>query len=174
MKIMSIDAETNGLYGKAFAIAAITYVDGVETARFTGRCLIKGAVDGWVAANVLPQMGGIPVTHGGYLDMLIGFVDFFQANKAGAHVIVHMGCPVEARLFIDAQNLGIMATFEGPYPLVDVAGMLLMAGEDPTLVDAYNRKHGLAVRDFEGSTHNPLYDAESAAVCFAHLMSKAA
>lgn len=36
-KIFSFDAETDGLYGNPFAVAAIVYQDGQEIARFIAR-----------------------------------------------------------------------------------------------------------------------------------------
>lgn len=54
MKIFSFDAETNGLYGKAFSIGAIIMEDGEETSTFVARCPINGEVNPYVAENVLP------------------------------------------------------------------------------------------------------------------------
>ena len=64
-RVLSMDAETNGLWGQAFAIGAILYSeDGSEAARFVGRCPIQGEkVNPWVAENVLPQMEAIPIDH---------------------------------------------------------------------------------------------------------------
>jgi glycogen operon protein len=39
-----------------------------------------------------------------------------------------------------------------------------------TSVDSYAKKHGLSVGEFEGGTHNPLYDSAVAAVVYRHLM----
>lgn len=55
MKIFSWDCETNGLWGRAFAIGAVVYEDGVEVKTFYARCPIEGKVDTWVEENVLPQ-----------------------------------------------------------------------------------------------------------------------
>ena len=58
--VLSFDAETNGLWGQAFAIAAVLFNEnGAETARFVGRCPIEGEVNSWVKTNVLPKMEGI-------------------------------------------------------------------------------------------------------------------
>ena len=54
--ILSFDAETNGLWGQAFAIGAILYnPEGKEIDRFVGRCPIEEDVNSWVAENVLPK-----------------------------------------------------------------------------------------------------------------------
>lgn len=172
MKIFSFDAETNGLWGQAFSIAAIVYDNGMEVALFIGRCPIEGETNPWVKENVLPKMEDIPVTHNSYDELLADFAKFYLANKADAHVIVHMGVPVESTLLKDAHVRGFIGDWDGPYPLIDIAGNLQQAGEDPTSVDSYVTKFGLKVS--ENNTHNPLYDSEVAAVVFSHLQGRIA
>ncbi|MEI8269809.1 MAG: hypothetical protein WCG45_00410 [bacterium] len=174
MKIFSFDAETNGLWGQAFAIAALVYDEsGNEIARFIGRCPIEGEINSWVAENVLPTMLDIPVSHSSYDELLADFAKFYLANKADAHVIAHMGFIVESKILRDLHDCGYIGDWDGPYPLIDIAGNLQQAGEDSTSVDSYVTKFGLEVRDF-GTTHNPLYDSEVAAVVFRHLLGRIA
>jgi len=171
MKIFSFDAETNGLWGRAFSIAALVYDEqGNEVARFIGRCPIEGETNSWVAENVLPKMVGIPVSHDSYDELLADFAKFYLANKADAHVIVHMGVPVESKLFTDAHERGNIGDWDGPHPLIDVAGNLQQAGENPASCDTYVAKYGLEVA--EGNSHNPLYDSEVAAKVFMHLLGR--
>lgn len=171
-KVFSFDAETNGLWGQAFAIGALVYDEnGVEIARFVGRLPETEVNDEWVRANVLPQLTAVPVTHTDYASLLADFAKFYLANKADADIVVHMGVPVESKLLIDMHSGGLIGDWDGPYPLCDVAGNLQQAGEDPTSVDGYVRKHGLEVPDF-GTTHNPLYDSAVAAVAYRHLLSR--
>lgn len=172
MKIFSFDAETNGLWGRAFSIAAIVYDNGVETSRFIGRCPIEGEINSWVAENVLPKMEDISVSHDSYDELLKSFAEFYLANKADASIIVHMGVPVESSLLKDMHSRGYIGDWDGPYPLIDVAGNLQQAGENPTSCDEYVAKYGLKV--VEGNTHNPLYDSEVASVVFMHLMGRIA
>lgn len=171
-KIFSFDAETNGLWGKPFSIAAVVWENGKEVKSFLARCPIEGEVNDWVAKNVLPQMEGIPVTHDSYEEMLRAFAEFYLAEKAGSDIIVHMGTPVESRVFIDMHSVGCIGDWDGPYPLIDIAGNLKQTGFDPTSVDSYNASHGLVVPACEGGTHNPLYDSRAAALCYLHLMAK--
>jgi len=172
-KVLSFDAETNGLWGEAFAIGALVYDEnGVEIARFVGRCPIEGTVDKWVETNVLPQITGIPVTHKDYESLLAEFAKFYLANKADTDIIVHMGVPVEAKLLLDMHQYGVIGDWDGPYPLIDLAGNLQQVGEDPTSVDSYLKKYGLTVGEFEGGTHNPLYDSAVAAKVYFHLRSR--
>ena len=171
IRTLSFDAETNGLWGQAFAIAAVIYEDGKEVSTFLGRCPIEEDVNGWVAENVLPQMEGIPETYGSYSEMLKAFADYYQKEKKGANIIVHMGVPVESQLFRDMHTAGFIGDWDAPYPLIDIAGNLQQAGFDPTSVDTYNKDHGLEVPACEGGTHNPLFDSRAAALCYLHLMA---
>lgn len=172
-KVFSFDAETNGLWGQAFSLAAVIYEGGKEVKSFIARCPISEEVNPWVNDNVLPQMEGIPVTHDSYEAMLQAFAEFYLAEKAGADIVVHMGVPVESRVLQDMHAEGYIGDWDGPYPLIDIAGNLQQIGEDPTSVDAYNAKHGLStlIPDCEGGTHNPLYDSRAAAVCYLHMMA---
>jgi len=171
-KVFSFDAETNGLWGKAFAIGAIVYGEnGEELGQFVGRCPIEGDVNDWVKDNVLPKMTEISETHSSYDELLADFAKFYLANKADADIVVHMGVPVESTLLKEMYSKGMIGDWDGPYPLIDVAGNLQQAGEDPTSVDSYVQKFGLEVRNF-GSTHNPLYDSEVAAKVYQHLQGR--
>lgn len=165
--VLSFDAETNGLWGLAFAIGAITYsADGKEISRFIGRCPIDGNTDKWVAENVIPQMAEITITYTDYKSLLIAFMDYYKANKADADIIVHMGLPVEARLFLDAHNMDIIGDWDAPYPIIDISAF----PEIHDSVDSYNSKHNLAVPSFNGGTHNPLYDSAAAFIAYKNIL----
>lgn len=169
-KIFSWDCETNGLWGKAFAIGAVIYEDGREVKTFYARCPIDGTVNSWVEANVLPQMVDMVETHTTYEEMLKAFAEFFLENKADADVIFHMGVPVEARVILDMHDKGFIGDWDGAYPWLDIAGCLKQAGFDCTSVDTYNANHGITVPQPEpGGTHNPLYDSRAAALCYMDL-----
>jgi DNA polymerase III epsilon subunit-like protein len=165
-KIISFDAETNGLWGEAFSIAAILYKNGKEEKKFLGRCPINGQVNPFVEKNILPQMKSIAITHNSYSSMLEDFCKFYLAEKENAQVIVHMGLPVEARLFIDAHNMGFIGDWDAPYPLIDIS----VFPQIGTSVDSYNEKFGISVPDFDGGTHNPLYDSAAAAEAYIHYL----
>lgn len=168
-KIFSLDAETNGLWGTAFAIGAVVKeADGSEKT-FIGRCPIEGTPIEWVSENVLPQMEGIPVNYPTYRAMLEGFFAFYMENKEGSDIIVHVGFPVEARLFIDAHNFGILGDWDAPFPLIDISAF----PEIGASVDSYNESHGLKSRipDLNGGTHSPLYDSYAALVAYESIIS---
>lgn len=171
-KIFSFDAETNGLWGQAFSIAAIVYDEsGNEIARFLGRCPIEGDINPWVKKNVLPTMTGISETHSSYDELLADFSKFYLENKSDASIIAHVAVPVESTLLKDMHSKGYIGDWDGPFPLIDLAGCLQQAGQDPNSVDNYVQNFGLKVRNF-GSTHNPLYDSEVAAKVYSHLQGQ--
>jgi hypothetical protein len=170
-KIFSFDAEANGLWGQAFAVGALVYDEsGAEIARFLGRCPIEGPVDSFVRERILPQLWTVAETHETYDGLLADFAAFYKANKEGADVVVHMGYIVEARILRDLHDKGLIGDWDAPFPLYDVSGNLQAAGEDPTSVDKYAAEHNLAVGEFEGGTHNPLYDSAVAAAVYRNLV----
>lgn len=173
MKVFSFDAETDGLWGQAFAISAIVYEGGRETARFLARLPDTTVTNGWVKENVLPKLADVKVTHDSFDTMLAAFAEFYKENKADADIIVHMGVPVESRVLLDMHAKRLIGEWDGPFPLIDLAGVLKARGEDPTSVDSYNSKYGLLAgrSEAEGlATHHPLYDAIATAVAYMHLM----
>jgi len=177
-KIISIDAETNGLRGKAFAIAGIAYENGKEVSRFIGRCNINGKINDWVKENVLHEMESIEITHRSYEELLRDFIEWHNSfsqwnswdNKDGWRTLWHMGHVVEAKLFDDAYRLGINGEFDSPYCPIEVSSMLDANGYQPDSVDNYIKEKGLTVENVEGGTHNPLYDSIVAASAYFDLM----
>lgn len=167
--ILSIDAETNGLWGKAFAIAVTMHnPQGEEIKHFIGRCPIKEDINAWVEENVIPQIQGIKITHPSYEELLKDFANFYLENKEDSEIIVHMGLPVESRLFIDAHNLGYLGDWDAPYPLIDISAIKAIN----TSVDSYNSTHGIIIDDCCGGTHNPLYDCRTATMAYLHYNSE--
>ena len=167
-KILSIDAETNGLWGSAFAISAVLRNEDGTMETFVARCPIEGEVNPFVAENVLPQMMAIPETHTSYNAILKAFCEFYLANKEGATIIVHVGLPVEARLFLDAHTMGYIGDWDAPFPLVDISAL----PEIGCSTDTYNANHSIEMPTMEGGTHNPLYDCYSALFAYEHWMGE--
>lgn len=181
-KIFSFDAETNGLWGDPFTVAAIVYElqsggNWVEMDRFIARLSNDAVSDQWSRKNVLPALATMPVTHNNhpanpefdYAEMLSSFATFYHKHRLDADIICHMGYIVEAHLLREMYRLGFIGTESAPYPLYDVSGNLQQAGEDPLNVDKYAAKYNLQI---VGTTHNPLYDCEVAAKVYIHLLNK--
>lgn len=167
-KVFSFDAETDGLWGNPFAVAAIVYENGQETARFLARLKDETVTNAWVIENVLPALADVKPTHETYAAMLQDFATFYKTQKQDADCICHMGYIVEAHLLREMHRLGFIGDWDAPYPLYDVSGNLQAAGENATSVDAYAKKHELPIAGV-GTTHNPLYDCEVAAKVYMHL-----
>ena len=182
MKVLSIDCETNGLYGQIFAIGAI-YKDlkTKEEIIYQARVSIEDEVNSWVQENVIQNIKDIELLDKTVDDDAIGmeklllkdFKKFYDRIKAITEneliVIGHMICPVEANLFIKMRKYGLMEDFEGPYPFIDVASMLFMIeDEDQTSVDKYIEKWSLKT-PLSLNPHNPLYDAKAALTVFRDL-----
>lgn len=173
-KVFSFDAETNGLWGCAFAIGAVVYTDGEITSKFISYLGPDVVTDSWVRENVLPSLSKLKKTHNSYGEMLGSFAGFYKEHKDGADIIAHMGIPVESKIIMDMHTHGYIGDWDGPYPFLDVAGMLKVKGFDPTSVDNYNKKFDLLANCFDVeylTPHNPLYDSVAAAVCYYHLLS---
>lgn len=236
-KIFSFDAETNGLWGRPFAIAAkvygrqpkrelwakgytfigttkdhfIRHLDWNEpvptpleldkNGRYTEtwakitRRDTHGSFDNrkfewvcvdeivlrlpdtevtneWVRGNVLPALTNLPVTHSNYADMLAAFAAFYLKYRSQeTEFICHVGFPVETGLLRDMYSLGLIGEWDGPFPLHDLASVLLAKGFDPTSADAYIAAKEIKLQH-HGQTHDPLYDCEVAARAFIDLMGK--
>jgi hypothetical protein len=175
LNVFSFDAETNGLWGQAFAISAAVYNEGKMIAVFTGYLGPDGVTDAWVKDNVLPNLKGLKQTHASYDEMLKDFSCFYMEHKKDKDVIAHMGVPVEAKILLDMHQKGFIGDWDGPYPFLDVASVLKAKGYDPSSVDSYNKEFGLMddVPEAVGlSTHHPLYDSVAAARAYLHLMNR--
>jgi hypothetical protein len=151
----------------AFAVAAVLTDDQTgEVGMFTARCSVDTPTEPWVVANVLPAMADMPVTCGSYAELLCAWDRWYRASWANATIIGHVVWPVEARFLLDV-HANQPAT--GPYPLIDVATLLLAAGHNPRSVDDYLNAHDLMRPP--GSPHNPMYDACATETAFRHLMA---
>lgn len=167
--IVSIDAETNGLWGKPFAIAAIIYdEDYNERERFFARIPDSFVTNEWVKENVLPTLSDLPVTHQNLDEMLGAFAEFWLKCQPFHLPLWHMGHIVEAYLFRLLVEKKLIGEFSAPYDFIEVSNILAMYGYSHDSVDAYAKKYNLPLP--EGSTHNPLYDCEVAAKVHYHLL----
>lgn len=185
-KVLSFDAETDGLWGNPFAIAAtVTSPDGVEVASFSRRLPDAAVSNEWVKENVLPNIQDIAMVGTNFVDLPISedqyradlvqwyekmlgeFAKFYLEHKVDAVIIAHCPCPVEAHLMRECHRLGFIGDWDGPFPLIGIEGLLDLAGENPTEATGYATKHGLALP--EGNAHNPCFDCRLAASMYRHL-----
>jgi len=184
--IISIDAETDGLWGKPFAIAAIVYDDkGIEVEKICLRLSNEVVTNEWVKENVLPTLN-FPVTHclnnffaqfsqneprkKAYRAMMFTFAQFYMKHK-DATALWHMGHVVESFLFRELLRLDLIGEFDAPYLPIEVSAYLEQANEKADSVDEYVEKYHLNISDY-GSTHNPLYDCEVAYKVYKNINEK--
>lgn len=169
MKIFSLDAEVNGLYGPTFAIGVTVREDGQEIAQFQARLPDSAVTHSWGITRALPAISTMKVTHVTTEAMEESFWRFWMEHKDGSTVIAHCGSPVESGLYRRCveRNLEVRQ-WQGPYPAInDVASLLLLLGEQADSVDSYAARHNLHI-PFVGEPHHPLYDSVVAAVVWEH------
>jgi hypothetical protein len=130
--ILSFDVESNGLHGEGFAIGAVMLSpDGAELATFYARCPITGDVDPWVRDNVLPALVDALETHATARAMRDAWWLWMTERMEGAVVVVDCGWPVEAGMLSACVADDPSRAFKGPYPLHEVATLVVAAGGDP-------------------------------------------
>jgi hypothetical protein len=169
MKIISIDVETLSLRGEAFAVSFIIEEDDKIMKADTFRRTVKDDEPcEFVKNNVIPNMS-CAITHEDRNLFLFDIAQFWLENKENAVVIAHCAAPVEAELFQLLHRENLIGEFDGPFPLHEVASMLLLKNENPLSVDEYVEKHNIRI-DHIGTTHDPEYDAVVALEVFKHLI----
>jgi hypothetical protein len=156
---MVFDVESIGLHGEGFAVGFVV-VDGAGKELAHGRyaCPIQDAAGDlagrrWVSENV-PAM---PATHDRPEAVREAFwADWLAWKAKGATLAADCAWPVEARFLIHCEQQGEDdRTWQGPYPLVDVASVRLAVGLDPLAT--------VERLPSELPTHDPLADARQSA-----------
>lgn len=172
MKILSFDAEANGLHGEAFAVGAVLVVEGAVVEEFFARCPIDGPVDPWVTEHVIPALCGSDVTHASAREMREAFWTWLMSHKQDATIVCDCGWPVEAGLLSACVADDPSRAFEGPYPLHEVATLLLSAGMDPK--GDYGAEMMSAEELAAHRPHHPVDDARLSALCALHALRASA
>lgn len=133
MRYLFVDADTDGLYGRFLAVAALACDEqGGNVESFSCRWDYADAdvESRWVRENVLSTLKNrriLPTEE----DMLEEFWSFYR--KQGKVLCVgDVTYPVECRLFEKCVRLNMSEReFEGPYPFLDLGSMLYACGMDP-------------------------------------------
>ena len=162
------DVESIGLHGEGFAVGWVVFRGGREV---EAACIWtdpdnasgQGWDDGDAEANTgrgrisenipsLPAVGRVQSPRA----VREAFWNSWLRWKAeGAVMAAEIAWPVEARFLIACVNENPSGrTWQGPYPLIDIASVRLAAGIDPL---------GAAVRREDEPEHNPLGDARQSA-----------
>lgn len=170
MKLFSVDAEVDGLYGESIAIAVTVRVDGQQVDSFVGRVPEARVRNSWVRENVSPALRPIPVSHQFSDRLEEAFWEFWMKHREDSIVVAHCGSPVESGLFRRCVERDLPSRqWQGPFPCIhDVGTLLLLNGKDASSVDKFLSENGLSVQVGSGP-HDPQYDALAAAVVWEHL-----
>lgn len=153
------DVESIGLHGEAFAVGFVVvnelgkelvaecYASHVEKSRGNPES------HAWVSKNILP----ITPTHGSDYRIRDAFWLAWKGwESTGAIMVADCAWPVEARFLIQCiEDNHAGREFQGPYPLHDLASILLAKGFDP--LTKFPRL------DTELPEHDPLCDARQSA-----------
>lgn len=147
------DAETDGLYGEAFAIAAVVMdEDGELRASFSGKADVNAVATPWVQEHVLPFIDDLP----DYPDRVAlreAFWAFWLQYRESCLCLADVHYPVESQLMRQCVEADLSSRqWLGPFPLIDVASVFAAHGFDP-LTDRQ------AFSGFGGRPHHPKDDA---------------
>jgi hypothetical protein len=163
-QILSVDVEKNGLHGVTFAVGAVVLNrNGEILDSFRGRCPIVGEPRDFVRREVIPALSDFPETHSEAASLRADFWAWFLKHKESAHVFADCGWPSEARFFIALAEDDLESRYlKGPYPLQEVATLLLACGADPDM----HREDFVADRlKVQGKKHDPWWDAFVSGQC---------
>lgn len=170
--ILSIDAETDGLWGKPFAISAVLVNGrGVVIDKFNAvRKNLDDVVENeWVRENVLPVLDTTESDeYALYEDMLRAFAEFYKKYKR-IQVVWHMGQPVEAFLFRELHDYCLIGDFDAPYTPIELSTFMLGKGvRDIDSTSKFMERSGLSI---DGQDHDPMFDCKSAALVYLYLIN---
>lgn len=164
---MVIDVESIGLHGEGFAVAWVivdahgqTYGEGLLCCA-TEQARGQEANRLWVAENV-PLLTPTHPTPRMVRDAF--WQEWLQCKALGGELVADCAWPVEANFLRQCVNDDLPAReWQGPYPLHDLATLMLAKGQDP-----------LATRERlprELPAHHPLHDARQSARQWVELLA---
>jgi hypothetical protein len=166
--LLSLDVESNGLHGKAFAVGAVLVrLDGTIVDEFQARSPIVGELDKFVKKYVLPPMEDFAQTHASAKAMRTAFWEWFVTAKDKCdYVLFSNGYPVESRFLATCQDDDIDARYwDHPFPIIDLSSLLIQVGIKPLAV-----RYQFVEDEMKGAPilqHHPRFDAWVAALAAA-------
>lgn len=165
---MVFDVESIGLHGEGYAVGFVVVTpDGrfVDEGRYAcATSLAQGAREGrdWVKKNC-PELR---TTHRKPKEVRTAFWNKWKEWKGkGAKLIADCAWPVEAKFLAKCvSDEPSTRTWEGPYPLHDIASLLLAMGRDP--LEKYPRQPD------QLPEHDPLADARQSTQILCGVLSQ--
>lgn len=161
---LSIDAESDGLYGEAFAIgAAVLSSKGEVMAAFSGKAEENRVQSAWVRENSLPHLSDLPV-YDTRKQLREAFWAFYLQWRERCVILADVPYPVEVGLLRQCVAGDLQGReFLGPFPLIDLASVLYARGLDPLL-------DRMAFCGVQNRRHHPLDDAIASGLCLIKAM----
>jgi len=173
--IISIDVESNGLYGQPFCVGAVEMDWGGRVLRgLISRCPLDEVEDDWVKENVLPSLKEVSLCVADLSGLQDHFISWLKEVMNGYGesdrpiVLVDAGFPVDCGFLYGAFR-SIARSHEedvqrySPYPVVDLSSILAARGIDPDVSRNEYASYLLGGRGM--MKHHPLFDAEVSALC---------
>lgn len=161
-KIMSLDVESNGLWGNPISIG-FTIEENRKVIKKTEACYIDEAesYDEWITANVVnPLRENKKVLHlSNYLELLKWFANEYNKYRDEYTVVYHQGHIVESNLFKELINNKLIGIWDAPYTPIEMSVLLDINGFKSDSIDSLVEQ-GLIEKPAESQTHQALYDAE--------------
>ena len=158
-----IDCESAGLRGTIFA-AAMVAEDGMVL--FDGYYRHPALQENqWLRENVEPNLSGkeypdrVSFLQAVYMAWNMAKHKYGNGDYMSLAAVAHMGSPVESNLFQELFLEKFIGEFDGPYPLLDTAPLLLKAGYAADSEEKYAAQVGIELP--EGyKPHSALADAQ--------------
>lgn len=152
------DVESIGLHGEGFAVAGGVYLSNGSTQWEFCFCCPPDMAEGlladrdWVHQNV----PAIKITDADTYSLRLAFWNAWEKAKSeGAEMAAECLWPVESGFLSDCITDDAQRLKEAPYPIHEIASIMLAAGMDP--MATYDRTYT------ELPKHNPLGDARQSA-----------
>ena len=163
-KIMSLDVESNGLWGEPISIGFTIEENGKVIDKWEA-CYIDPTKEynDWVKENVIvPLKENKNIFHcSSYDNLLRWFVLRYihYCKDCGHTVLYHMGHIVEANLFKELVSGGYIGEWDAPYTPIEVSALLAVCGYEMDSVDKLAELN-LIKKPEASQRHQALYDAE--------------
>ena len=153
-----IDAETDGLYGPPISVGVIVtdhFCRGIERAYYGIDKEKLEVHDPWVRENVLPILGNYENVKDEN-ELLEKVWELWDKYRDKAYAVADVAFPVEMGIFQKAVKAAPDdRKFNGPYPFIDISGILLARGIDPL-----TERKSLINMNSKDKQHNALFDVE--------------
>lgn len=175
LKILSVDAESNGLWGEIISIGFIAFDNGNIIEEFEVAYIDERIeYSDWVKENVLPKIINNPKTirANSYFEMLKIFAEKYNKyyKEEKFEVLYHMGHIVESNVFKELRNYNLIGEWDAPYTPIEISNILWVLGFKPDSVDNLIN-NGLITRPEGLGEHSGVYDALVQGVVYFYLLN---